>query len=275
MAAIVAVKTKVTNPNTKARMRARKLFSDVKGMAMPDVKSVRCTTWARRGRSGTGFALRRAVIATCVTLAGLAGTMHTAAAELSIIVVDREGRGVGDVVVSAMPSAGVGPAALIRDPVVMDQRNLAFVPRVLVVGIGTSVEFPNSDTVSHQVYSFSAAKRFQLPLYKGEVHPPVTFERAGLVVLGCNIHDAMIGYIYVTDAPYFGKTAAGGALQLVALPVGDYRISVWSPFITDPPASLIRTVHLDGNEPAVVRVQLSQPLRAEPEPRPRRRDWEY
>ena len=72
------------------------------------------------------------------------------------------------------------------------------------------MEFPNNDTVSHQVYSFSAAKRFQLPLYKGEVHPPVTFDRPGLVVLGCNIHDVMVGYIYVTDAPYFGKTDREG-----------------------------------------------------------------
>src|SRR5207248_5774076 len=75
-------------------------------------------------------------------------------------------------------------------PAVMDQKNLAFTPRVLVVAAGTPVEFPNNDSVSHQVYSFSAAKRFQLPLYKGEVHPPITFDRPWLVVLGCNIHDA-------------------------------------------------------------------------------------
>jgi hypothetical protein len=157
----------------------------------------------------------------------------------------------------------------------MDQRNLAFVPRVLVVGVGTSVEFPNDDSVSHQVYSFSAAKRFQLPLYKGEAHPPITFDRPGLVVLGCNIHDGMVGYIYVTDAPYFGKTEAVGSVQLKALPVGDYRIAVWSPFIADPPASLIRSVHVDGSAPAPIRVELSQALRAQPEPKPHRRDWEY
>lgn len=157
----------------------------------------------------------------------------------------------------------------------MDQRNRAFVPGVLVVGVGTSVEFPNNDSVSHQVYSFSAAKRFQLPLYKGEPHPPVTFDRAGLVVLGCNIHDAMVGYIYVTDAPYFGKTEAGGDLRFKGLPAGDYRIAIWSPFISDAPASLIRTVHVDSTELAATRVQLSRALRARPEPGPRRRDWDY
>jgi hypothetical protein len=157
----------------------------------------------------------------------------------------------------------------------MDQRNLEFVPRVLVVGVGARVDFPNNDSVSHQVYSFSAAKRFQLPLYKGEVHPPVVFDRPGLVVLGCNIHDSMVGYVYVTDAPYFGTTVADGGWELKDIPLGDYRIVLWSPFIADPPASLIRTVHLDGIAPAVVRVQLSSALRAQPEPRPRRRDWEY
>jgi len=157
----------------------------------------------------------------------------------------------------------------------MDQRNRAFSPRILVVRVGTSVEFPNNDTVSHQVYSFSPAKKFQLPLYKGQLHPPVTFDRAGLVVLGCNIHDQMVGYIYVTDAPYFGTTETDGSLHLKGLPTGDYRVAIWSPFIADAPASLIRTVHVDSNEPATTRVQLSRALRALPEPKPRRRDWEY
>lgn len=191
------------------------------------------------------------------------------------MVVDRDGHGVGEAVVTATPAAvKIGPLADLK-PAVMDQRNLAFVPRVLVVGVGTTVEFPNNDSVSHQVYSFSAAKRFQLPLYKGEVHPPITFDQPGLVVLGCNIHDGMVGYIYVTDAPYFGKTEAAGSVQLRALSGGDYRVTVWSPFISDPPASLIRSVHVDGNSPAPIRVQLSQALRAQPSPKPRRRDWEY
>jgi plastocyanin len=194
---------------------------------------------------------------------------------LSVIVVGRDGRGVDEVVVTATPAAAnIGSRSTLR-PAVMDQKNLEFLPRVLVVAAGTRVEFPNNDSVSHQVYSFSAAKRFQLPLYKGQVHPPITFERPGLVVLGCNIHDAMVGYIYVTDAPYFGTTGAGGSAQLKGLPAGDYRVTIWSPFIADAPASLDRTVHVDGNEPATTQVQLSRALRALPEPKPRRHDWEY
>jgi plastocyanin len=217
----------------------------------------------------------RRAIATCITLVSLTGSPLSGAADISVMVVDHGGSGVGEVVVTAMPAAaGVRPAP-VAGPAIMDQRNLAFVPGVLAVTVGASVEFPNNDSVSHQVYSFSPAKHFQLPLYKGEHRPPVTFDRPGLVVLGCNIHDAMIGYILVTDAPYFGTTEAGGGLQLKGLAQGDYRIAIWSPYITDASASLTRTVHVTSNEPTVIRVEWRVALRAQPEPKPRRHDWDY
>jgi plastocyanin len=223
----------------------------------------------------TRLALSRRALAICIAVISLAGSISVKAADITVMIVDHDGRGVGEVVVTAMPAAAGAAPSPTAKPAVMDQRNLAFVPRVLVVGVGTRVEFPNNDSVSHQIYSFSAAKHFQLPLYKGEPHAPVVFDRAGLVVLGCNIHDAMVGYIYVTDAPYFGTTEAGGGLQLKGVPAGDYRITVWSPFISDAPASMTRSVHVNGAEAATVRMQLGLALRAQPEPRPRRPDWEY
>jgi plastocyanin len=225
------------------------------------------------GRSATGFAFPGGLTATCVTLALCLSSMFAGAADISIRVIDREGHGVNQVVVTATPLGT--QTSFSPKPAVMDQRNLQFVPRVLVVGVGARVDFPNSDSVSHQVYSFSPAKRFQLPLYKGEVHPPVVFDHPGLVVLGCNIHDSMVGYIYVTEVPYFGTTEADGALQLKDMPEGDYRIVLWSPFIADEPASLVRTLHVDNAAPAVASIQLKSNLRALPEPRPHRRDWEY
>jgi plastocyanin len=218
---------------------------------------------------------RTAIGASSTVVFLLAGAICARAADLSVMIASHDGSGVGEAVVTAVPAVAATTLPSAPKRAIMDQRNLAFTPRVLVVAAGTSVEFPNSDSVSHQVYSFSSAKRFQLPLYKGETHPPVIFDRAGLVVLGCNIHDAMVGYIYVTDAPYFGTTDAGGALQLKGLPAGDYRITIWSPFITDAPDSLKRTVHVDAGEGAALHLQLALPLRARPEPQPRRRDWEY
>jgi hypothetical protein len=85
----------------------------------------------------------------------------------------------------------------------------------------------------------------------------------------------MVGYIYVTDAPYFGKTDFGGAYGVSNAPAGEYRIAIWSPYIADSVASLSRTTRVNGNESATIRVQLRQTLRAQPEPKPRRRDWEY
>lgn len=242
---------------------------------MSRVKLICRISWRSPSRSETTLALSRRAIATCITLASLAGSIVVEAADLTVMVAGRDGRGVDEVVVTATPAVpNTGSPPTLR-PAVMDQKNLAFLPRVLVVAAGTRVEFPNNDSVSHQVYSFSTAKHFQLPLYKGQVHPPITFDRPGIVVLGCNIHDAMVGYIYVTDAPYFGTTEAGGSLHLKGLPAGDYRVAIWSPFIADVPESLARTVHVDTNEPATTRVQLSLALRALPEPKPRRRDWDY
>ena len=234
------------------------------------------------GGSATEVALGGRISAKWITfgaLAALAGGAACRAGELSVSIVDRASRPVGEVVVTAAPVAApvapVAPTAAAAARAVMDQRQLAFVPRVLVVAAGSSVDFPNNDTVSHQVYSFSPAKKFQLPLYKGAPHPPVTFERPGLVVLGCNIHDEMVGYIYVTDAPYFGTTDAQGALHFANLPAGDYRITVWSPLIADPADSLQRTAHVTAPEAATLRVALTHNLRTRPEPRPRRGDWEY
>ena len=219
-------------------------------------------------------ALRRRAIATCFTLVW-AGFTGVHAADISVAVNDREGHGIADVAVTVTPTGSGNVPAKANKSAVMDQANLAFTPRVLVIGTGTSVAFPNSDTVSHQVYSFSPAKRFQLPLYKGQVHPPVTFDHPGLVVLGCNIHDVMVGYILVTDAPYFGKTGPEGNFELKNVPNGEYRIGFWSPYIIDAASTLDRTVQVSGDAPAKVGIQLSKKLRAQPEPKPRRKDWEY
>lgn len=109
---------------------------------------------------------------------------------------------------------------------VMDQRNSTFSPGVLPVQVGTSVSFPNSDQVQHQVYSFSTPKPFELPLYSGTPAAPVLFDRPGVVVVGCNIHDWMIGYIVVLDTPHFGKSGADGVVRLDA-PPGRYTLRVW------------------------------------------------
>ena len=110
----------------------------------------------------------------------------------------------------------------------MDQVDKEFVPKVQAILVGTAVTFPNRDSVRHQVYSFSPAKRFELPLYTG-VPQAITFDKPGVVILGCNIHDWMIGYVYVSESPYFAKTDAQGKPVLTDLPPRAYVVRVWHP----------------------------------------------
>ena len=150
------------------------------------------------------------------------------AADLTVSVTDAREKGIADVVVIASSDSLARPTTKSASAI-MDQLNKEFVPEILVIRTGTAVLFPNSDSVAHQVYSFSPAKRFELPLYRGRPHPPVIFDQPGIVTLGCNIHDHMVGYIVVTDSPYFAKTDASGHAVLKGLSDGEYKISAWHP----------------------------------------------
>jgi plastocyanin len=116
---------------------------------------------------------------------------------------------------------------------VIDQVNKRFVPRVTILRTGTAVTFPNSDKIRHQVYSFSSAKSFDLKLYAGSPKEEVIFDKPGLVILGCNIHDTMVGFVAVVDSPYFGKVPSSGEVAL-DLPPGRYSLRVWHPNLATP-----------------------------------------
>jgi len=109
----------------------------------------------------------------------------------------------------------------------MDQIDKQFVPHVLPIAVGTAVSFPNHDQIHHHVYSFSSAKTFEIPLYKGEQAAPVVFDQPGAVKLGCNIHDWMSGVILVVPTPYFASTDASGAFTLRELPSAPLTVVAW------------------------------------------------
>jgi plastocyanin len=144
----------------------------------------------------------------------------------------------------------------------MDQLNLAFVPDVLVVPVHSTVQFPNSDVIGHQVYSFSSARRFQLPVYRGKPYPPVTFDEPGVVTLGCNIHDNMLAYIVVTKAPWFGRTDASGKWTLSNLPAGRFRLRLWHPLLNEP-IEVERLINASAAEERI-EIRLSRSLRPAP-----------
>jgi plastocyanin len=166
------------------------------------------------------------------------------AATVEVRVQGVRGGAVRDAVVYAVPEGRTLPLA--RRTAVMDQKNRMFIPHVLAVQTGTSVRFPNSDDIRHHVYSFSPAKPFQLPLYKGTPANPELFDKAGVVTLGCNIHDQMTAFIIVVDTPFFEKTAANGHASLRDVAPGRYTLRVWYPDMRDEPKP--QSLHVTGDE---------------------------
>jgi plastocyanin len=206
----------------------------------------------------TKVVLGSAGLQLCSLLLALAPAAYSGAATLEISVVDEQGRPIDDVAVYATPASGDVAAAAhaAGEPkAIMDQHDMQFVPHLLVVQTGTEITFPNGDNVSHHVYSFSEAKRFELKLYKGDVYPPVTFDQPGVVVLGCNIHDGMLGYVVVVDTPHFAKTDEQGVARIDGVASGDYVVAAWTPRAR--PAALPPTQQLtvgDGTVAAQIRI---------------------
>lgn len=147
------------------------------------------------------------------------------AAPVTVQVADAQGRPIaGAVVFLESPAAAKAARPLERVEVAQAQRQ--FVPPVSVVTLGSAVQFPNLDTVRHHVYSLSPAKRFELKLYIGRPESPVVFDKPGVAVLGCNIHDQMVGWVVIVETPYYARTDDNGRAVIDA-PAGHYRLRTW------------------------------------------------
>lgn len=125
------------------------------------------------------------------------------------------------------------------------------------------VSFPNKDNVRHHVYSFSPARSFELPLYKGTPAEPVLFDKPGIVRIGCNIHDWLIGYIDVAEPPYVGKTGKHGVIELEGMPPGRYRVRVCHPWME----AAEQATEVEVKESALVPVERKLELMPELAPR--------
>jgi plastocyanin len=209
----------------------------------------------------TGVLFRLARLAGLWALPWLAGLAPAAdAASLAVSVKRPDGRPLaGAVVLVHGPAQAPEPRSF-----VVDQLDLMFTPDLTIVPVGSAVRFPNSDKVSHQVYSFSPAKRFQLPLYRGTPYAPTVFEQAGVITLGCNIHDDMIAYLVVTDAGWSGRTDADGNWQAAGLPAGEFRVEIWHPRLREKSDMLAQTLSLDATQAGEVEISLTRALKPEP-----------
>ena len=161
---------------------------------------------------------------------------------------DGVGQAVKDAVITVFPMQGELPAQITpQKPKTLDQVNREFVSHVLAIRTGEAVIFPNNDKTQHHVYSFSPANRFEIKLYSGVPSKPITFNSPGIIALGCNIHDWMVGYIVVTDTPYFATTDTSGKWS-IELPMGDYKFTLWHENLDEPDATMSKIVKVvDGN----------------------------
>lgn len=174
--------------------------------------------------------------------ASIACPAAATAAPLTVRVVDSGGRPVKDAVVTVRPAGAAMNAAHGSGRHVVSQKDMQFHPFVLVVPVGASVSFPNFDSTKHHVYSFSPAKRFELKLFAREQSRTVRFDKAGVVALGCNIHDRMTAFIVVTDSAWTAKTNPEGFATFADVPSSPAKVTVWHPYLRAPGNMVARAI---------------------------------
>jgi plastocyanin len=190
-----------------------------------------------------------------LALAGV--TSPLAAAPLSVRVVDSSGRPIRDAVVTLNPASGAR-APRPGGHFVVSQRDLQFHPFLTIVPVGADVSFPNLDPTKHHVYSFSAAKRFELKLFAKDQSRTVHFEKPGVVALGCNIHDGMSAFIFITDTAWTARTNAQGIAAFADAPNAPGRVTVWHPYLRTP-GGTVQQALAPGQRSASFSVRLRAP----------------
>ena len=123
------------------------------------------------------------------------------------------------------PTAASAPA---QNPPQLVQRNKTFEPHILIVPVGTMVEFPNKDPFFHNIFSLYDGRRFDLGLYESGTKRSVRFDRPGVSFLFCNIHAEMSAVVVAVDTPYFGLSDRDGNVVIGNVPSGRYRLNVWN-----------------------------------------------
>jgi hypothetical protein len=175
------------------------------------------------------------------------GGLAANASSVSVSVSDRGGKPLADAVVMLVPMSGHLPVRPLSS-IEIAQARRQFNPRVTVVTVGTAIAFPNHDTVRHHVYSFSPVKSFELKLYAGVPAAPIVFDKPGVAVLGCNIHDEMVAWVVVVDTPLYARSVAGGKVLIEGVPPGSYELRVWHPDLSEPALATSTPLTVGGSD---------------------------
>ena len=171
-------------------------------------------------------------------------SMPVCAATLSATALSKSGVVMSDVVLFATPLDHPVPAPGKIDNPIIAQQQMQFTPYVSVIRVGTDIKFPNYDKVEHHIKSFSPAKEFEIKPYQKITPPPLLFDKTGVVVIYCLLHEWMRAYVMVVDTPYFGKTDDSGVVTLDNLPAGKYEVRAWHPDMGSIKAPLLQTVEV-------------------------------
>lgn len=167
-----------------------------------------------------------------------------------------------DAIVVLEPAhAAATPVAAAPARHVIDQKDETFVPFLTLMRVGDSLVFRNSDYTRHHVYTFSPVHPFEFVVPSGSTSEAVTFDRAGVAAIGCNIHDRMIAYVFVTDSPYAVETGADGRADFADLPAGAWRLRAWHPRLRAGGRPVERELTVPSAEPVAIT------LRVDPAPR--------
>lgn len=195
---------------------------------------------------------------------GVSWAMAAGSTVVEVNVSDKRMRAVEGVVVSLHGDGVPAPEPM---SIVLTQEELIFAPQKLVVTTGSTVSFINKDDITHHVYSFSKTWRKQFRLKRNDSQDHI-MENAGKVVLGCNIHDWMLGYIYVMDTSFFGATDDTGRLQFSGVPPGEYKVRAQHPRFKEGKGMLEQTLFVSdelGSSATPVRVDFQLKKRLLPQ----------
>jgi plastocyanin len=212
----------------------------------------------------------RGILSAFITVSSLVLACRALAMDVHAIVKDDAGKPVKDAVVYVVNPDNKAPVPRNMRNAVMDQQDEEFVPYVLPIQVGTTVLFPNKDNIRHHVYSLFPPKKFELMLYKGTPPAPILFDRPGVVVLGCNIHDWMIAYVFVLETPYFAKSGEDGKVEIRNLPQVACEVRVWHPLMKETAESTAQRVAVPLRDGAGGAVELVFQITKKPEWRPHR-----
>ncbi len=192
------------------------------------------------------------------------------AASLTVTVSNEKNKLLENAVITLTPTAGQHITHTTVTAPSMEQENTLFHPFVLPVSTGAEVKFPNKDDFRHHVYSFSKAKKLELRLYGQDEEKSIIFDKAGIAALGCNIHDNMLAFIFITDAPVFLKSDAAGQVTFSDLPDGPYQLSIWHPDLKSRTAIIKQVTikgQMSGTEEIAIKTRRSSHKQTDPSDR--------